>query len=114
MRKIDSNYSRFSRRCVGQRHDHSISVYDFAYVRRNRPQDLPDLKARRDFARQIEEQLKPLVLTLKFRFSAQDRKSTRLNSSHDQISYAVFCLKKKKTAALNSSKIIGDSSLSFA
>src|SRR5206468_8972089 len=28
--------------------------------------------------------------------SSIDRKSTRLNSSHDQISYAVFCLKKKK------------------
>src|SRR2546421_3147213 len=28
-----------------------------------------------------------------------DRKSTRLNSSHDQISYAVFCLKKKKNTA---------------
>src|SRR2546428_7229239 len=28
-----------------------------------------------------------------------DRKSTRLNSSHDQISYAVFCLKKKKPDA---------------
>src|SRR5206468_11972937 len=28
-----------------------------------------------------------------------DRKSTRLNSSHDQISYAVFCLKKKKSTA---------------
>src|SRR2546421_7427652 len=28
--------------------------------------------------------------------AALDRKSTRLNSSHDQISYAVFCLKKKK------------------
>src|SRR5437868_12388683 len=28
---------------------------------------------------------------------AQDRKSTRLNSSHVSISYAVFCLKKKKT-----------------
>src|SRR2546422_3597579 len=28
--------------------------------------------------------------------SAQDRKSTRLNSSHGYISYAVFCLKKKK------------------
>src|SRR3989440_6266311 len=28
--------------------------------------------------------------------SWRDRKSTRLNSSHDQISYAVFCLKKKK------------------
>src|SRR2546428_5747764 len=30
------------------------------------------------------------------RAPVQDRKSTRLNSSHDQISYAVFCLKKKK------------------
>src|SRR2546430_8459181 len=29
-----------------------------------------------------------------------DRKSTRLNSSHSQISYAVFCLKKKKTTGL--------------
>src|SRR2546430_15694326 len=29
----------------------------------------------------------------------RDRKSTRLNSSHSQISYAVFCLKKKKTRA---------------
>src|SRR5215472_8135778 len=29
--------------------------------------------------------------------SARDRKSTRLNSSHLGISYAVFCLKKKKT-----------------
>src|SRR2546421_9129498 len=29
-------------------------------------------------------------------FHERDRKSTRLNSSHDQISYAVFCLKKKK------------------
>src|SRR3989440_3699544 len=31
-----------------------------------------------------------------------DRKSTRLNSSHDQISYAVFCLKKKKKTRLKS------------
>src|SRR2546428_6122275 len=31
------------------------------------------------------------------RFGPRDRKSTRLNSSHDQISYAVFCLKKKNT-----------------
>src|SRR2546427_8634247 len=30
--------------------------------------------------------------------AAQDRKSTRLNSSHSQISYAVFCLKKKKNS----------------
>src|SRR2546430_4656728 len=32
-----------------------------------------------------------------FRVPPTDRKSTRLNSSHSQISYAVFCLKKKKT-----------------
>src|SRR5690606_42151284 len=30
-------------------------------------------------------------------YRARDRKSTRLNSSHVKISYAVFCLKKKKT-----------------
>src|SRR2546427_6811675 len=30
-----------------------------------------------------------------------DRKSTRLNSSHSQISYAVFCLKKKKIKSLH-------------
>src|SRR2546421_3667066 len=32
--------------------------------------------------------------------TTRDRKSTRLNSSHDQISYAVFCLKKKKTTSI--------------
>src|SRR3712207_6852977 len=32
----------------------------------------------------------------------EDRKSTRLNSSHANISYAVFCLKKKKTSELPS------------
>src|SRR3712207_6957035 len=31
----------------------------------------------------------------------QDRKSTRLNSSHANISYAVFCLKKKKTTNIS-------------
>src|SRR2546430_4516476 len=40
-----------------------------------------------------------------FRFSKweipKDRKSTRLNSSHSQISYAVFCLKKKKITNQN-------------
>src|SRR2546421_4048948 len=34
-----------------------------------------------------------------------DRKSTRLNSSHDQISYAVFCLKKKKKQNDNRSSL---------
>src|SRR2546422_5888723 len=36
------------------------------------------------------------VLWLWLRSSRSDRKSTRLNSSHGYISYAVFCLKKKK------------------
>src|SRR2546430_7692007 len=44
--------------------------------------------ARRALARSREEARRRL-----------DRKSTRLNSSHSQISYAVFCLKKKKEAA---------------
>src|SRR2546427_5064674 len=33
----------------------------------------------------------------------RDRKSTRLNSSHSQISYAVFCLKKKKNKLIENS-----------
>src|SRR2546429_5019677 len=36
----------------------------------------------------------------------QDRKSTRLNSSHGYISYAVFCLKKKKPTRLISSSTL--------
>src|SRR2546427_8721633 len=39
----------------------------------------------------VWEQLHQAMLT-----RLRDRKSTRLNSSHSQISYAVFCLKKKK------------------
>src|SRR5258708_11706830 len=43
----------------------------------------------------------PLVIVVEFKVAARlrrhgDRKSTRLNSSHQIISYAVFCLKKKK------------------
>src|SRR3712207_7220683 len=36
------------------------------------------------------------VIGHRFSKESQDRKSTRLNSSHANISYAVFCLKKKK------------------
>src|SRR2546427_2401430 len=39
---------------------------------------------------------------------SRDRKSTRLNSSHSQISYAVFCLKKKKTRR-RSAALLGNS-----
>src|SRR2546428_2575676 len=40
------------------------------------------------------------VWALAVRRRKPDRKSTRLNSSHDQISYAVFCLKKKNDREL--------------
>src|SRR2546430_7193191 len=39
------------------------------------------------------------------REDVEDRKSTRLNSSHSQISYAVFCLKKKKNEQYHQSYI---------
>src|SRR5204863_8292950 len=39
---------------------------------------------------------RPPVAARRSRVAAADRKSTRLNSSHVEISYAVFCLKKKK------------------
>src|SRR2546430_12155914 len=43
---------------------------------------------------------RPLAQGLRtFRPFVRDRKSTRLNSSHSQISYAVFCLKKKHCQA---------------
>src|SRR2546430_16066690 len=42
----------------------------------------------------LSEPSKPLFI--RDRIPLTDRKSTRLNSSHSQISYAVFCLKKKK------------------
>src|SRR2546428_9568771 len=47
-------------------------------------------------SRPIDERPRPTVRTQRASYSCPDRKSTRLNSSHDQISYAVFCLKKKK------------------
>src|SRR2546428_8432841 len=46
---------------------------------------------------QVERELGPVDVLAANAGLGRDRKSTRLNSSHDQISYAVFCLKKKKT-----------------
>src|SRR5688572_33121448 len=44
----------------------------------------------------VSAELNYYVLTVWHEIIRRDRKSTRLNSSHSQISYAVFCLKKKK------------------
>src|SRR5438034_8717264 len=51
--------------------------------------------------RQLQEDLQRQVNSV----TVEDRKSTRLNSSHTVISYAVFCLKKKKKKK-NKNKII--------
>src|SRR5256884_1983245 len=51
---------------------------------RDKEEELAHEAAQADTRREFEERL------------AEDRKSTRLNSSHGYISYAVFCLKKKK------------------
>src|SRR2546427_8308258 len=47
-------------------------------------------------AQQADSTARNLTLAPTESSGAIDRKSTRLNSSHSQISYAVFCLKKKK------------------
>src|SRR5436309_9812330 len=46
---------------------------------------------------EVLDEAAPLVHQPIGRWTRGDRKSTRLNSSHVKISYAVFCLKKKKT-----------------
>src|SRR2546430_17286118 len=58
---------------------------------------LRDLKPSNLFL--VREANQRIVKVLDFgisKLASEDRKSTRLNSSHSQISYAVFCLKKKK------------------
>src|SRR5260364_138173 len=47
-----------------------------------------------------DERIDPLLAQVQSKDAESDRKSTRLNSSHQIISYAVFCLKKKKNSRL--------------
>src|SRR2546430_10814711 len=89
-------------------------VFFFLMIRRpprstpfptRRSSDLPGLISadclqrllRRDLPPDMEKQDAPLLSyqAMEPGFVRVDRKSTRLNSSHSQISYAVFCLKKK-------------------
>src|SRR5947209_14559631 len=55
---------------------------------------LPDLEAELNW--ELAEEVEGCESTGSLSRHNQDRKSTRLNSSHANISYAVFCLKKKK------------------
>src|SRR3712207_6849178 len=62
-------------------------------VFRVKPEDAPFMVAKiGNTDRLIQNVMHPLIDSI---FRNQDRKSTRLNSSHANISYAVFCLKKK-------------------
>src|SRR5438874_10316842 len=78
-----------------------------------RPRDLHSFPTRRssDLVRQLfnlphaellpaqgQDELLDVLLVDPVHAHELDRKSTRLNSSHVEISYAVFCLKKKKTS----------------
>src|SRR2546429_1735850 len=66
-------------------HDHGISV------------EIEDQRAGGERVRfQFHGKLTDVQRAAADALCAQDRKSTRLNSSHGYISYAVFCLKKKK------------------
>src|SRR5690606_13999408 len=65
---------------------------------RNRRLSIPGLRGRLHTSVRLSLRLPACVL---FVAVLQDRKSTRLNSSHVKISYAVFCLKKKNTTRDN-------------
>src|SRR3712207_8065609 len=85
--------------------DHSSELGDFiADEESESPHDLAKsslLKARMREALNGLPERERMVLEYRFGLTGgQDRKSTRLNSSHANISYAVFCLKKKKKKRL--------------
>src|SRR2546428_7055258 len=78
----------------------SNSFFFFLMIRRPPRSTLfPYTTLFRSLARRRNDAQRPGISELRLQkaiSSTGDRKSTRLNSSHDQISYAVFCLKKKK------------------
>src|SRR5207244_12703802 len=59
------------------------------------------LLRRRRARQRTDRRLREAARALHARLAAADRKSTRLNSSHQIISYAVFCLKKKNKTSIN-------------
>src|SRR3712207_8454808 len=77
-------YTTLFRARAGDRGGVAGRAVDAARQRRHRPRLV------------AEEQPGGLVHALRCQVRPRDRKSTRLNSSHANISYAVFCLKKKK------------------
>src|SRR5438876_5958489 len=67
---------------------YTLSLHDALPISRSRPDEAGVLQRDQEQLRSNEKSRHPP-------YSERDRKSTRLNSSHPSISYAVFCLKKK-------------------
>src|SRR3712207_7625395 len=78
-------YTTLFRSTVGRVADHLQDVRDAAADLLDLPEAAAGLAVHRGDVRDVPDT-----------DAVQDRKSTRLNSSHANISYAVFCLKKKK------------------
>src|SRR2546430_13343134 len=80
------------------------TLFPYTTLFRSRASRFPDTLRQRDHRLRLHVRPPPEVLgrpgqlgtDTVSRLTRKDRKSTRLNSSHSQISYAVFCLKKKK------------------
>src|SRR2546427_12942011 len=76
---------------------YTLSLHDALPISYLENPDLVEIKAVNVSNKRVSEF--NMNVSLKGLNSETDRKSTRLNSSHSQISYAVFCLKKKKHEA---------------
>src|SRR2546430_3765299 len=74
---------------------YTLSLHDALPISWVRSTDLPVMAERINHAAQM-----PPIRVLHGGDLSGDRKSTRLNSSHSQISYAVFCLKKKNNKCI--------------
>src|SRR5690606_41438615 len=82
---------------------YTLSLHDALPIWEPSEKELADARVREHYTEFIERQTlfadleaaEAELATNKARYEAADRKSTRLNSSHVKISYAVFCLKKK-------------------
>src|SRR5690348_18178866 len=88
-------------RDADQTHSHSLSLHDALPISGKHtlvysPEELKMLVSQSREAGVIEESERQIIeRVFEFGDTTADRKSTRLNSSHPSISYAVFCLKKK-------------------
>src|SRR3712207_7435273 len=77
------------------------TLFPYTTLFRSRlPLNYFDTRQRGDVLSRVTNDVDNIQQALQQAF-AQDRKSTRLNSSHANISYAVFCLKKKKHKQLS-------------